>query len=92
MSNDASSIRGSTALPPKSVLAHVVDVHCHPTDSPIITEVMESLPIRICAMATRGSDQKLVKNLAEAYPAKVIPCFGQLFAAARTIIVSLTVT
>lgn len=61
---------------PAEVLAHVVDVHCHPTDSPISQEVMNSLRIRLCAMATRETDQALVRELATAYPEKVIPCFG----------------
>ncbi|TCD64062.1 hypothetical protein EIP91_004570 [Steccherinum ochraceum] len=62
--------------PNPSVLAHVVDVHCHPTDSPVPSEVMDQLSIRICAMSTRASDQPLVRDLANKYPAKVIPCFG----------------
>ena len=61
---------------PKSVLAHIVDVHCHPTDSETPHDVMEALPITICAMATQQSDQSLVRNLASRYPGKVIPCFG----------------
>ncbi|KAI0778717.1 TatD DNase family Scn1, partial [Trametes elegans] len=60
------------------VLAHVVDVHCHPTDSDLAMtrEAARTLPIRICAMATRGSDQDLVADLARAAPDKVVPCFG----------------
>ncbi|KAI9056986.1 TatD DNase family Scn1 [Trametes sanguinea] len=63
---------------PRAVLAHVVDVHCHPTDSDaeMTHRVVEDLPIRICAMATRHSDQELVAELARAHPDKVIPCFG----------------
>lgn len=64
------------ATVPREVLAHVVDVHCHPTDSPCPDEVMHSLAVRVCAMATRASDQPLVRDLAAAYPDKVIPCFG----------------
>jgi hypothetical protein len=61
-----------------SVLCHVVDVHCHPTDAPTIAAAsMEKLQIRICAMATTQSDQDLVRDLADKYPEKVIPCFGQ---------------
>ncbi|KAK0199014.1 TatD related DNase-domain-containing protein [Armillaria mellea] len=64
-------------LPDVSVLQHVVDVHCHPTDAPSISpESMDKLQITICAMASRTSDQILVKNLASSYPNKVIPCFG----------------
>ena len=59
------------------VLAHVVDVHCHPTDSPLNHELMSSLHIRVCAMATRHSDQALVRELAMLYPGKVVPCFGR---------------
>ncbi|KAI0361045.1 Metallo-dependent hydrolase [Trametes cingulata] len=65
---------------PRAVLAHVVDVHCHPTDSDFAQTsafVARELPLgRICAMATRRSDQKLVADLARAHPDKVVPCFG----------------
>ncbi|GBE77438.1 hypothetical protein SCP_0103130 [Sparassis crispa] len=64
------------ALPPPSVLRHIVDVHCHPTDTITSSEVISELPIRICAMATRQSDQRLVADLATAHPDKVTPCFG----------------
>jgi hypothetical protein len=37
---------------------------------------MESLQITICAMSTMASDQQRVRDLAMAYPTKVIPCFG----------------
>lgn len=37
---------------------------------------MESLDITICAMSTMASDQQRVRDLAMAYPTKVIPCFG----------------
>ncbi len=62
----------------RSVLEHVIDVHCHPTDSDMgaTLQVVEQMPIRICAMATRRSDQRLVADLARAQPEKVIPCFG----------------
>lgn len=64
-------------LPPDSVLQHVVDVHCHPTDAPTISaESMDGLNITICAMATRQADQLLVRQLADAHPTKVVPCFG----------------
>ncbi|KIJ54332.1 hypothetical protein M422DRAFT_201444 [Sphaerobolus stellatus SS14] len=58
------------------VLVHVRDVHCHPTDTPISQEAMDSLRISICAMATKHSDQALVRNLAQRWPNKVTPCFG----------------
>lgn len=62
------------------VLRHVVDVHCHPTDASIITpDSMERLPITVCAMSSRPSDQLLVRDLATNYPSKVIPAFGQFF-------------
>ncbi|KAI0639945.1 hypothetical protein C8Q77DRAFT_1044388 [Trametes polyzona] len=63
---------------PRALLAHVIDVHCHPTDSDfaMTSDVARDLPIRICAMATRRSDQQLVADLARAHPDKVVPCFG----------------
>lgn len=61
---------------PVDVLEHIVDVHCHPTDSEITADDMERLPIKLCTMATRQSDQELVANLARALPNKIIPCFG----------------
>ncbi|KIP11098.1 hypothetical protein PHLGIDRAFT_100014 [Phlebiopsis gigantea 11061_1 CR5-6] len=73
----SSRLLDSIHLPaPAEVLSHLVDVHCHPTDSPISHDVMSTLPIRICAMATRSTDQSLVRDLAVAYPDNVIPCFG----------------
>ncbi|KAF8586229.1 TatD DNase family Scn1 [Ramaria rubella] len=63
-------------MPVNEVLAHVVDVHCHPTDSVISASSMDSLQLRICAMATKHSDQSLVRDLALAWPNKVVPCFG----------------
>lgn len=63
-------------LPAADILRHIVDVHCHPTDSPVEPESMRILPITICAMSTRPSDQHLVRALAKASPDKVIPCFG----------------
>ncbi|KAK0208919.1 TatD related DNase-domain-containing protein [Desarmillaria ectypa] len=70
-------IMSRVPLPDESVLQHVVDVHCHPTDAPSISpESMDELQITICAMGSRTSDQALVKKLASSYPKKVIPCFG----------------
>jgi len=64
-------------MPSEEVLRHVVDVHCHPTDAPSISSAsMEDLQITICAMSTMASDQQRVRDLAVAYPTKVIPCFG----------------
>ncbi|KAL5495101.1 SCN1 [Sanghuangporus weigelae] len=62
--------------PSRDVLKHVVDVHCHPTDSEIPISVVDELPITICAMATRYEDQVLVADLARAHPDRVIPSFG----------------
>ncbi|KIK87032.1 hypothetical protein PAXRUDRAFT_831866 [Paxillus rubicundulus Ve08.2h10] len=62
--------------PSLDVLRHVVDVHCHPTDSVATTEAMDNLSITICAMSSRQADQLLVRDLAKAYPEKVFPCFG----------------
>src|ERR1700722_15292112 len=66
----------SDSLPCAAVLRHVVDVHCHPTDTPISSDSISTLQITICAMSTRKSDQPLVRRLAEACPS-VLPCFGQ---------------
>ncbi|KAH9920234.1 uncharacterized protein BXZ73DRAFT_80178 [Epithele typhae] len=77
-STDDVAIHDAFAAAPRAVLAHVVDVHCHPTDSPTDAThaaVAES-PIRLCAMATRQSDQALVAALARAHPDRVVPCFG----------------
>ncbi|KAJ3573544.1 hypothetical protein NP233_g2364 [Leucocoprinus birnbaumii] len=37
---------------------------------------MDDLQITVCAMASRDSDQNLVRDLALAYPTKIVPCFG----------------
>lgn len=65
-------------LPDQSVLAHITDVHCHPTDalSDVSAESMERLPISICAMSNTQLDQEKVKTLAQSYPDKVTPAFG----------------
>ena len=64
-------------LPPPSVLAHVVDVHCHPTDTDIPDGLPDDLHITICAMSARTRDQPLVRDLATKCPDKVIPAFGE---------------
>lgn len=65
-------------LPDASVLRHVVDVHCHPTDAPSIPpESIAQLQITVCAMSTMSSDQQRVRDLATSHPTKVVPCFGQ---------------
>jgi hypothetical protein len=65
-------------LPNKVVLGHIVDVHCHPTDAPdgVSPISMERLGITVCAMSTMQTDQVCVRDLATAYPKKVVPCFG----------------
>jgi len=64
-------------FPPPSVLAHVVDVHCHPTDTDIPDGFPDDLHITICAMSTRTRDQPLVRDIATRCPDKVIPAFGE---------------
>ncbi|KAF9486579.1 Metallo-dependent hydrolase [Pholiota conissans] len=66
------------ALPSASVLRHIVDAHCHPTDAPegISDASMAQLDITICAMASVESDQSKVRDLALRFPDKVVPCFG----------------
>ena len=60
-------------LPPKEVLEHVVDVHCHPTDGGDIADnVMNNLHIRICAMSTHANDLERVADLARRFPNNVI--------------------
>ncbi|TRM66273.1 hypothetical protein BD626DRAFT_487260 [Schizophyllum amplum] len=63
-------------LPVGDVLTHIVDVHCHPTDSPIPDELLKEPGHKMCAMATRRGDQARVAALARAYPKRVIPAFG----------------
>lgn len=65
------------ALPDdEELLKHVVDVHCHPTESPIVPEAVRACAVTVCAMASNPNDQELVKSLALEHPDKVIPCFG----------------
>ncbi|KAJ7170158.1 TatD DNase family Scn1 [Mycena filopes] len=61
---------------PASVLRHVVDAHCHPTEGTVSDESLERLEITVCAMSTCRDDQSLVRDLALRNPSKVIPCFG----------------
>ncbi|KAF7307213.1 TatD DNase family Scn1 [Mycena indigotica] len=62
---------------PSGVLEHIVDSHCHPTDAPSISAAsMQQLQITVCAMSTHSKDQSLVRELAQTYPSKIIPCFG----------------
>ena len=71
------NVEPSPSPPPLDVLRHVVDVHCHPTDSEITPQAMDNLAITICAMSCTPVDQPLVRDLARAYPNKVVPAFGQ---------------
>ena len=64
-------------FPPPSVLAHIIDVHCHPTDTDIPDGFPENLPITICAMSAQTRDQPLVRDLANRCPDKVVPAFGK---------------
>lgn len=64
-------------LPAPEVLAHLVDVHCHPTDVPsIASSTIESLPCTLCAMSTQEGDQSKVAALARARPDRIVPAFG----------------
>ncbi|KAH9971899.1 hypothetical protein BJV77DRAFT_1057218 [Russula vinacea] len=64
-------------LPASEVLAHLVDVHCHPTDAPsIAASTIGSLPCTLCAMSTQQGDQSKVAWLARARPDRVVPAFG----------------
>lgn len=62
-----------------SVLAHIVDVHCHPVESPYDDQTMNDLPIHICAMATTATDQQKIATLAKKWPDKVTPAFGTYY-------------
>ncbi|TFY54104.1 hypothetical protein EVG20_g9847 [Dentipellis fragilis] len=61
---------------PQDVLAHVVDVHCHPSQRSIEHSVTSALVHAICPMASRPWDQPRIRALAEQCPEKVIPAFG----------------
>lgn len=66
-----------STLPASEVLAHIIDVHCHPTVAPsIAASTIESLPCTLCAMSTREDDQSKVASLARARPDRVVPAFG----------------
>jgi Tat protein secretion system quality control protein TatD with DNase activity len=63
--------------PSPEVLAHLVDVHCHPTDGPSIpASSIESLPCTLCAMSTQAGDQSKVAALARDHPDRIVPAFG----------------
>ncbi|KAB5596247.1 hypothetical protein CTheo_232 [Ceratobasidium theobromae] len=65
-------------LPVASVLSHLVDVHCHPTDnSPILDEHINVVQLgKICAMASNSDDQAKVRELGERMGDRVVMCFG----------------
>jgi hypothetical protein len=73
----ADAISGN-ALPSAAVLSHLVDAHCHPTDSsPILDEDINKVQLgQICAMATHTEDQAKVRELGERMGEKVVMCFG----------------
>ncbi|KAL1740669.1 hypothetical protein HDZ31DRAFT_67715 [Schizophyllum fasciatum] len=60
----------------EEIQTEIVDVHCHPTDSPIPHALLAQPGHTICAMATRRADQARVAALARAYPKRVVPAFG----------------
>lgn len=60
-----------------AVKAHIVDVHCHPTDARVVDyDVASQLNITICAQSSHFADQDKVAQLARTCPDQVIPCFG----------------
>ena len=62
----------SVTLPPREVLEHLVDVHCHPTEElEVSDEAMRELPLRICAMSSNSDDQEKVEDLYNRYSQKV---------------------
>jgi Tat protein secretion system quality control protein TatD with DNase activity len=64
-------------MPTPEILAHLVDVHCHPTVAPVIAaSTIESLPCTLCAMSSREGDQSMVAALARARPDRIVPGFG----------------
>nr|ODN95384.1 hypothetical protein L204_03923 [Cryptococcus depauperatus CBS 7855] len=75
------------SLPPASILAHLTDAHCHPTDLFHSRQVYQDVPLRgIAAMATVPEDQEKVKKLSverlqnvpskESNSVEVVACFG----------------
>ncbi|CAE6513344.1 hypothetical protein RSOLAG22IIIB_03205 [Rhizoctonia solani] len=65
-------------LPSVAVLSHIVDVHCHPTDtSPISDEHIQAVQLgQICAMSSNADDQAKVRELGQRMGDRVIMCFG----------------
>ncbi|KAF8681487.1 TatD related DNase [Rhizoctonia solani] len=68
----------SNPLPPATVLSHIVDVHCHPTDSsPISDEHIQAVQLgQICAMSSNADDQAKVRELGARMGDRVVMCFG----------------
>ena len=79
------------------VSVHLIDAHCHPTEQvrsraghtvDIDAWIEEAGSVhlhKICVMSTDMWDQSLVARLADAYPNKIVPCFGIHPWAAHTI-------
>ncbi|CAE6438051.1 unnamed protein product [Rhizoctonia solani] len=65
-------------LPSAAVLKHIVDVHCHPTDtSPISDEHIRAVRLgQICAMSSNTDDQAKVRELGARMGDRVIMSFG----------------
>lgn len=75
LSTDAVS---GNPLPSAAVLSHIIDVHCHPTDtSPISDEHIQAVQLgQICAMSSNADDQTKVRELGHRMGDRVIMCFG----------------
>lgn len=80
-SESSVDVAPTNPLPPASVLSHLVDVHCHPTDtSPISDEHINVVQLgHICAMSTHTEDQAKVRELGERMGDRAIMCFGDVF-------------
>lgn len=63
-------------MPSLNLKSHLVDVHCHPTDTDVSASAMAELPITMCSMSSSTKDQTLVAQLARDWPDKVVPAFG----------------
>ncbi|CAE6422680.1 unnamed protein product [Rhizoctonia solani] len=65
-------------LPSATVLSHIVDAHCHPTDnSPISDQHIQTVQLgQICAMSSNADDQAKVRELGARMGDRVIMCFG----------------
>ncbi len=76
--NEVHETTANNPLPAASVLSHLVDVHCHPTDSsPIPDDHIAGVQLgQTCAMPTHTHDQEKVKDLGKRMGDRVIMCFG----------------